>query len=194
MHRVLPALAAASPLDTRGDTSGGIAQARDLAAVLHHRVTAWHDRTRPPQGGRAHPLIGGIITPAGPLGADIPADQLAAIDQLEALMTNRVDAVTRQLLQDPPAWARRLAPTPADPRGEERWLAVVETIAAYRDRYTVPENGHPLGSPNIADPVQRSARQRALIAARAISRPAAAARQRFVQPDSASARRDSPSL
>jgi conjugative relaxase-like TrwC/TraI family protein len=189
MQQVLPALAAAAPLDN----TDGIAQARDLAAVLHHRVTAWHDRARPSQGGRAQPLIGGIIAPAGPLGADIPADQRAAIDQLEALMTNRVDAVTRHLLQDPPAWVRRLAPTAADPRGPKRWLAVVGTIAAYRDRYTVPEHGHPLGNPDIADPIQRSARQRALIAARAISRRATVPRP-LMSPDSPHVTRDSPSL
>jgi conjugative relaxase-like TrwC/TraI family protein len=188
MQQVLPALVAAAPLDT----AGGMAQARDLAAVLHHRVTAWHDRIRPPQGGRGQPLIGGIITPAGPLDADIPIDQRGAIDQLEALMTNRVDAVTRHLLQDPPAWVRRLAPTPAEPRGQERWLAVVGTIAAYRDRYTVPEHGHPLGSPDVVDPIQRSARQRALTAARAISR-GATPRRPLMSLDQ-TVTRDSPSL
>jgi hypothetical protein len=166
MHRVLPALAAAAPLDNRGDTSGGIAQARDLAAVLHHRVTAWHDRTRPPQGGRAQPLIGGIITPAGPLGADIPVDQRVMIEQVEALITSRVDTVTRQLLADPPTWLlRALGRPPADAHRRDMWINAAETIAAYRDRYAVPDHGHPLGADNPADPAQRRNRAVALVAA-----------------------------
>jgi len=168
MHRILPALAAAAPLHAAENDPTQSAPARDLAAVLHHRVTVWHDQARPPQGGRAQPLIGGIITPAGPLGADIPADQRAAIDQLEALMTSRVDAVTAQLLHNPPTWLRALGRPPADPRRHDTWLAVVETIAAYRDRYTVPEHGHPLGADNPADHAQRRSRGLALVAARKV--------------------------
>ena len=108
-------------------------------------------------------------------------------------MSSRVNAVTRQLLQDPPRWVRRLAPAPADPRGQERWLATVGTIAAYRDRFTVPDHGHPLGNPDIADPIQRNSRQRALTAARGISRRAAAPRRPLMSSDR-SVTRDSPSL
>ena len=169
MHRVLPALAAAAPLAIRDNEEGneasdGAQPARDIAAVLHHRVTTWHDHTGPAQG-RQPQLIGGIITPAGDLG-DAPTDQVDAVHQLETLMTNRVDALVRQALQRPPAWLRALGPPPTDPRRRASWTEAVTVIAAYRDRYTVPEHGHPLGSPDIADPDQGLARRRAHAAAR----------------------------
>jgi len=192
MQRVLPALAAAAPLDT-SDTTGGPAPARDLAAVLHHRVTAWHEHTAPPSGRRAQPLIGGIITPAGELSDDVPSDQRVAIEQVEALMTSRVDTVTTQLLRNPPPWLRRLATGHANPRSNHTFIATVATIAAYRDRYTIPDHGHPLGEGEPSDPIQRGARQRALAAARAISRTAAAPRRPPMTPNR-SVTRDTPSL
>ncbi len=162
MQRVLPALVATAPLDVPNHTTEDAAMARDLAAVLHHRVTAWHERATPPPGQRGEPLIGGLITPAGPLDTDVPVDQRAAIEQLEALMTSRVAAVTRQVLQNPPSWLRALGAPPADPRRRSTWVTAVGLIAAYRDRYQVPEHGHPLGQPDAPDPNQRIARRRAI--------------------------------
>ena len=191
MQRVLPALVAAAPLDVGNDTANDAAAARDLAAVLHHRVTAWHERMAPP-GHRADPLIGGLITPAGLLDTDVPADQRGAIEQLEALMTSRVDAVTRQVLRNPPTWLRALGKPPADPRRRATWVAAVGVIAAYRDRYQVPEHGHPLGEPDPPDPNQRIARGRALGACRQ-ARATTAARPRTFS-TAAGPERDSPSL
>ena len=191
MQRVLAALIAAAPLDTRNDTSEDVATARDLAAVLHHRVTTWHERTAPSPGHRAEPLVGGCITPAGHLDTDMPADQRAAVEQLEALMTSRSAALTQHLLQNPPTWLRALGAPPADPRRRATWITAVGLIAAYRDRYQVPEHGHPLGDPEPADPNQRIARRRALGASRQ-ARAATTARPRTF---STAARpvRDSPS-
>jgi hypothetical protein len=169
MHRVLPALVDAAPLHAAENDSTQSAPAHDIAAVLHHRVTAWHDHTQPSQGGRVEPLIGGIITPAGPLGDDIPVDQRAAIEQVEALITSRIDTVTRQLVADPPTWLlRALGRPPADPRRRDTWINAAGTIAAYRDRYSVPEHGHPLGEADPADPAQRRNRDLALLAARQV--------------------------
>jgi hypothetical protein len=169
LHRVLPALVAAAPLDAGDNDPNRTAPARDLAAVLHHRVTAWHDHTQPPQGGRAQPLIGGIIAPAGELGSDIPLDQRAAIHEVEALITGRVHTVTRQLLTDPPTWLlRALGRPPADPRRRDTWINAAGTIAAYRDRYSVPDHGHPLGEPDPADRAQRRSRDLALVTARQV--------------------------
>ena len=81
-------------------------------------------------------------------------------------MTNRLDALVRQALQRPPAWLRALGPPPTDPRRRASWTQAVTVIAAYRDRYTVPEHGHPLGTTDITDPDQALARRRAHAAAR----------------------------
>ena len=104
---------ASTPVTTR---PANVRPARDLAAVLHHRVTVWHERTMPPTGHRTEPLIGGLITPAGQLDTDVPAEQRTAIEQLEALMTSRARALTQQALQNPPTWLRALGAPPADPR------------------------------------------------------------------------------
>jgi energy-coupling factor transporter ATP-binding protein EcfA2 len=167
MHRVLPALAAAAPFDAGDNDPNDPAPARDIAAALQYRVTSWHEHTASPFGHRAEPLIGGIITPAGPLGADIPVDQRIVIEQVEALITSRVDTVTRQLLTEPPTWLlRALGRPPADPRSRRTWINAARTIAAYRDRYAVPDHGHPLGADNSADSAQRRNRGLALRAAR----------------------------
>src|SRR6185312_7231203 len=113
------------------DKPDGAEYPRDFAAVLHHRVTSWHERTSPAPGHRVDPLIGGLITPAGQLDADVPADQRAAIEQLEVLMSSRVGAVTRRLLQNPPSWLRALGAPPADSRHRNTWLMAVETITAH---------------------------------------------------------------
>jgi conjugative relaxase-like TrwC/TraI family protein len=166
MRRVLPALIAATPLAVPNGGPEEGDRPRDLAAVLHQRVTSWHQRATPPPGHRTQPLIGGLLTPAGPLGAEVPADQRAAIEQLEAVMTSRVQALTTELLQNPPTWLRALGAPPHDPRKRGSWTAAVATIAAYRDRYHLPEHGHPLGDPDPADPDQRLARRRAIAASR----------------------------
>ena len=166
MHRVLHTLVAAAPLDARNDTTGEPGPARDRAAVLHYRVTAWHERATPPPGPRAEPLIGGLITPAGHLDNDMPTDQRAAIEQLETLITSRSAAITRQAALNPPTWLRALGGPPTDPRRRSMWIAAVGLVAAYRDRYQVPEHGHPLGDPDPPDPNQRVARLRALGASR----------------------------
>ena len=192
MCRVLPALVATAPLDVRDDTADDVAPARDLAAVLHHRVTAWHERAISPPGFRAEPLIGGLITPAGQLGTDVPEDQRAAIEQVQALMRSRANALIQQTLHEPPSWLRALGAPPADPRRRNRWLVTVEMIAAYRDRYRVPEHGHPLGDPDPADPNQRIARRRALAASQQAR--AAAAPHRRTPSTTAHPGRQLPSL
>ncbi|MGH8890687.1 MAG: ATP-dependent DNA helicase, partial [Acidothermaceae bacterium] len=53
MHRVLPALLAGVALDVRSDeTDDGAEPVRDLAAVLHYRVTSWHENASLPPGHR----------------------------------------------------------------------------------------------------------------------------------------------
>jgi conjugative relaxase-like TrwC/TraI family protein len=134
MHDVLPALLAMAPLDRGNNDPSSSAAAHDIASVLHHRVTAWHEKTVPPQGHRVEPLIGGFITPSGDLGDGTPVDQRVAIDHVEALMASRDDPATRQILENPPAW---LGTGPAlsganDPRNY-RLREAVEPIDASGD-------------------------------------------------------------
>jgi conjugative relaxase-like TrwC/TraI family protein len=149
---VLAAVIAERPLSTpAGDADGSVAPALDVAAVLHHRVNNWQRGTRSTHG-RPEALIGGFITPAQTLPDDTPVDQREAISQLETLMRARVEHLTEQAIATRPAWMRPLGPAPRDPRAHAPWLHAVATIAAYRDRYTIPDNDHTVGEADFRDP------------------------------------------
>jgi hypothetical protein len=107
-------------------------------------------------------------------------------------MTSRVDNLTQQVLEDRPSWLRALGAPSADPRRRTNWTAAVELVASYRDRYQVPDHGHPLGDPDPADPYQRIARRRALNASRAAR--TIATRRPITQPPAPHAARNTPSL
>ncbi|MGH3266553.1 MAG: hypothetical protein ACRDNS_31700, partial [Trebonia sp.] len=167
MHRVLPALIATAPLDAGTNEAGDRNEpARDIAAVLHHRVTSWHEHATTPPEYRPVPLIGGLITTAGTLDEQTPPDQREAITQLESLMVTRVETLTQQAVASPPRWLRFLGPSPTDPRRRANWTRAVALIAAYRDRHNIPEHAHPLGEVDIRDPDRRLAYRRALAAGR----------------------------
>ena len=149
MHRVLPALVAAAPLTPLTNDPTQRAPAHDLAAVLHHRVTAWHDQTPPSQGGTVEAADRRTSSPQQEhLDDDIPVDQRVAIDQVEALITSRVDTVTRQLLANPPAW-----------------LTAMPKLSGANDprQYTTVD---PAGDPEAEYHQRRRSRERALQAAR----------------------------
>ncbi|MGH3264857.1 MAG: hypothetical protein ACRDNS_23025, partial [Trebonia sp.] len=167
MRRVLPALLAGGPIDTHNtDSNDGAALARDLAAVLHHRVASWHEHAGLPPGHRPTPLIGGLITPADAFGEQTPHDQQEAITQLESLVTARVKTLTQQAISNPPRWLRQLGTPPHDPRRRAIWTNAVAVIAAYRDRYNIPDGAHPLGEPESSDPTRRRDRRMAVSASR----------------------------
>ncbi|MGH8890029.1 MAG: hypothetical protein ACRDV3_09800, partial [Acidothermaceae bacterium] len=147
-------------------TDDGAEPARDLAAVLHHRVASWHEHATPAPGHRPTALIGGLILRAEMFDDQTPHDQRESISELEALMTARVETLTRQAISDPPRWLRQLGTPPADPRQRVIWTNAVAVIAGYRDRYTILDHGHPLGDAHISDPDRRLAHRRALTAAR----------------------------
>jgi conjugative relaxase-like TrwC/TraI family protein len=181
-QRVLPALVVAAPLVVRSsETDEAAAPIRDVAGVLHHRVVSWHENATPSPGHRATPLIGGLIATAGTLGEQTPKDQCEAITELESLIAARVKTLTQQAISNPPGWLRQLGAPPADPGRRAIWTHAVAVIAAYRDRYNMPDRGHPLGAAEPSDPAQRRDRSVALAAARqartaaSAVRPAAAA-------------------
>ena len=123
---------------------------------------------------------------------ELPQDQREAITQLESLMVTRVETLTQQAISCQPRWLRSLGTPPTDPRRRADWTRAVAVIAAYRDRYAVPEHAHPLGDPDIRDPDRRLAYRQALAAGRQ-ARAATESRPGPVRA-AASAARNAPSL
>ncbi|SDR65155.1 MobF family relaxase [Agrococcus carbonis] len=122
----------------------GFGDADDIAAVLHYRV----DRAtaRPARSGRTRKparLIAGLIPQAHGI---IDAEMRAALDQREALIEARADAVLEAALTESAPWTNALGAPPADRRRATAWRKAARVIAAYRDRYRVTDDA-PLGTP-----------------------------------------------
>lgn len=136
--------------------------ADDPAAVLHYRVARvtahTASRTRPAPSQR---LIAGLIPAA--VGVTDP-DMRAALAERHALITNRAAALAEQAIADPDSWARAVGPRPAAGAAAEAWIASVQTISAYRDRYTLTGTD-PVG-PAPSSIVQRIDHARAVQALR----------------------------
>ncbi|WP_431807291.1 MobF family relaxase [Microbacterium paraoxydans] len=122
----------------------GFGDADDIAAVLHYRVEratarpAGSGRTRKP--GR---LIAGLIPQAhGAIGTEMRA----ALDEREALIEARADAVLDGALAESAPWTTALGAPPADRRRAADWRKSARVIAAYRDRYRITDDA-PLGAP-----------------------------------------------
>jgi conjugative relaxase-like TrwC/TraI family protein len=161
MPRVLQHLVAQRPLDDPDDP------ARDLAAVLHARVTAWLQDTAIPHDAASSDGVEALI---GAHRTDALTDPglRTAIREADALIQARLD----DLLERPGnRWTDALGPPPDDPRHREQWNRHARTVAAYRDltSFAVPY------SPDARD--QDADRRRRLVA-----RQAAAAAQRLSAP------------
>ncbi|WP_293787129.1 ATP-dependent RecD-like DNA helicase, partial [uncultured Aeromicrobium sp.] len=122
----------------------GFGDADDIAAVLHYRV----DRAtaRPAGSGRTRKparLIAGLIPQAHGI---IDAEMRAALDEREALIEARADAVLEAALTESAPWTNALGAPPADRRRATAWRKAARVIVAYRDRYRVTDDA-PLGTP-----------------------------------------------
>lgn len=117
--------------------------ADDIASVLHYRVA--RATTRPAGSGRRQRtsrLIVGLVPEARGI---TDTDMLAAMRERVALMEQRAMAVLEAALADSDSWASALGTEPSNPRAANEWRRAARTIAAYRDRYGVPD-GLGLGS------------------------------------------------
>lgn len=76
----------------------------------------------------------------------IDAEMRAALDEREALIEARADAVLEAALTESAPWTNALGAPPADRRRATAWRKAARVIAAYRDRYRVTDDA-PLGTP-----------------------------------------------
>jgi conjugative relaxase-like TrwC/TraI family protein len=134
-----------------------LANADDIAAVLCHRVDAWA-KTRPPQEN----LVAGLIPRAAP-AAD--PDLARGLDQREHAIETRATTSAEQAATSLRPWIGKLGPPPTDPFARSQWLQAAKVVAAYRDRWDIKGDPHPLG-PETTNTEQSQQRRRALAAAR----------------------------
>jgi conjugative relaxase-like TrwC/TraI family protein len=145
-----------------------LADAADVAAVLHSRVHCWSQAAG---GRRRHTgqLIAGLIPRAQ--GVTDP-DMARALGERDHAMEQRARSLAEEAITARRTWVRSLGAPPTTSAQRERWLREVSTVAAYRDRWHI-EGQHPLGATlNRKDLEQADQRKRALVAggrAKAIS-------------------------
>ncbi len=159
-----PALSAAltDAAGVEGALAGLVAQrtlinADGIAAVLCHRVDAWA-KTRPPQEN----LVAGLIPRAAPT-AD--ADLARGLDEREHAIEARATTLAEHAATSLRPWIANLGRPPTDPLARSQWLQAVKVVAAYRDRWDIKDDPHPLG-PETTTSEQAQQRKRALAAAR----------------------------
>jgi hypothetical protein len=118
-----------------------LADADDMAAVLHHRVDRWAAAAG---GGHHRPgnLIAGLIPRAQGV---IDAELGTALAERDHAMEARARTLAAQAVVDAQPWVAALGTLPGEPTRRERWLREVSTVAAYRDRWHIT-SGSPLGA------------------------------------------------
>ena len=138
-----------------------LADAADVAAVLHGRVERWTEAAGG-RGRRTENLIAGLIPRAQRVSDPEMAQALAERDQA---MEERARTLADQAVETGASWVQRLGTRPASPARRERWMREVSTVAAYRDRWYVTGQSA-VGRPgDVSSTEQAGQRQRALAAA-----------------------------
>ena len=137
-----------------------LADAADVAAVLHSRVDRWFHAAG---GRRRHSeyLIAGLIPRAR--GVRDP-DMARALAERDEAMEQRCRGLAEEAITAGHGWVRALGDPPSESPQRERWLREVSTVAAYRDRWHI-EGRRPLGAaPDRENFEQTTQRKRAIAA------------------------------
>ena len=166
-----PLMAALRDAEARGlDVESGfprlvagrsLADAADVAAVLHGRVERWTEAAGG-QGRRTDNLIAGLIPRAQRVSDTEMAQALAERDQA---MEERARTLADQAVGAGERWVQRLGTPPATPARRERWIKEVSTVASYRDRWHITGQS-PVGKQGDTSSNEQTGQwQRALAAA-----------------------------
>jgi hypothetical protein len=153
-----------------------LADAGDVAAVLHRRVEHW-TQAASGRNRRADNLIAGLIPRAQHVSDPEMAQALAERDQA---MEARARTLADRAVENGEGWARRFGIPPAAPARRERWMREVSTVAAYRDRWNIAGQGVLGKQGDVSSLEQAGQRQRAQAAAvRAMTITSAGAEQQI---------------
>jgi conjugative relaxase-like TrwC/TraI family protein len=137
-----------------------LADAADVAAVLHGRVERW---TQAASGRRrTDNLIAGLI----PRALHVSDPEMArALAERDRAMEERARTLAEQAVGTLVGWTQPLGDPPEGSAQRERWMRAVSTIAAYRDRWHITSNSA-LGTQGDAGSIEQAGqRQRAQAAA-----------------------------
>ena len=114
-----------------------LADAADVAAVLHSRVNRWTQAA----GGRRRRTAGNLISGLIPRVQGVRDPEMAqALAERDHTMEERTRVVAVQGIESGQAWAAALGTVPDDPARRARWVREVSTVAAYRDRWHITED------------------------------------------------------
>jgi conjugative relaxase-like TrwC/TraI family protein len=143
-----PALRAVLHREFRSDPHD---PARSAAQVLHYRITT--DMPYPqPGAGRPELLPGWIATPPAPHPDTEDADTAELGDWLRQRATriaHRVWELGQNAAHTQPAWVAGLGEVPDDPTTRDTWIRRAGHVAAYRERWRIPDtNPHLLPGPD----------------------------------------------
>lgn len=149
----------------------GFEDAADIASVLHARLA--RATSRPAGSGRTRKpprLIAGLIPTAdGPMNPDMRQ----ALTERQELIEQRAATLLDEAVAAREPWTAQLGPKPIESRKQAAWLNVARTIAAYRDRYQITDDQHPLGpeaqNTNVKQKIDAARAQGALTQARLIA-------------------------
>jgi conjugative relaxase-like TrwC/TraI family protein len=128
--------------------------AESVCQVLHWRITQ-HMPAPLPDPDRPDWLPGWIPTPPHPDEDITTPGDLADIVELGAWLRTRADRIATRVrelgeraVQEPPAWATALGPVPDDPIEREQWIHRAGQVAAYRERWQLPDTATELLPPH----------------------------------------------
>jgi conjugative relaxase-like TrwC/TraI family protein len=131
-----------------------LADATDIASVLHGRVDRWIQASGTSRRTAPNRIVG--LFPAA--GRVTDPDMKRALDERRALIEQRAREVALTAVEHRQPWTRKLGKPPANPTMREAWLRQLDTIAAYRDRWQI--NGSSiLGQANPAGLEQETQRR-----------------------------------
>jgi hypothetical protein len=83
----------------------------------------------------------------------------------ERAMEGRARALAEEAIESGAGWVQRLGPAPESRAARSRWLGEISTIAAYRDRWHISDDGLDGDNGHVASAEQMSDRRRAVAAA-----------------------------
>ena len=109
-----------------------LADADDVAAVLHERIDLWMSSAG--GSGQEPSRISGLF-PKAP--AVVEPDMARALEDRESLIEERAGEVAREAMRDAGSWIGHLGALPADSGRRERWTRCAETVAAYREHWGI---------------------------------------------------------
>ena len=97
--------------------------ARDVAALLHHRVTTW-----------LRTLVEEPATvTTRPAATNLSPGARETLRQVDELIAARIDALTDHAITASPSWVTELGPEPADDDARQAWRRRIAAVVAHED-------------------------------------------------------------